>query len=124
MERLRGSGWALQTGWQDRQLGRNGGTNKQVNYFICEWKTAFRAARTGYDWPMVRAPREADLVRLRQFLKRLEADAQAARGNGDVRHEIEKLKDEIAYLEGVRSRAFLFQIGIDYGAPRAERRGI
>jgi hypothetical protein len=68
---------------------------------------------------MVRAPREADLVRLRQFLKRLEADAQAA---ADVRHEIEKLKDEIAYLEGVRSRAFLFQIGIDFGAPRAERR--
>ena len=103
---------------------RNRGTNKQVHYFICEWKTAFRAAGSGYDWLMVRAPREADLVRLRQFLKRLEADAQAARGNGDVRHEIEKLKDEIAYLEGVRSRAYLFQIGIDFGAPRAERRGI
>ena len=117
-----------QAGWRERQLGHNGGTDKQVNYFICEWKTTFRAAGSGYDRLMVRAPREADLVRLRQFLKRLEADAQGAFGNADVRHEIdseiEKLKDEIAYLEGVRSRAFLFQIGIDFGAPRADRRGI
>jgi hypothetical protein len=29
------------------------------------------------------------------------------------------LKHEIAYLEDVRSRAFLFQIEIDYGASRA-----
>lgn len=66
---------------------------------------------------MVRAPREADLARLRQFLTRLEADARYAPGGDiDVTHEIEKLKDEIAYLEGVRSRAFLFQIPIDYGA--------
>src|SRR6185312_3793727 len=71
------------------QLRRNRGTNKQVHYFICEWKTAFRAAGSGYDWLMVRAPREADLVRLRQFLKRLEADAQGAFGNADVRHEID-----------------------------------
>jgi hypothetical protein len=29
------------------------------------------------------------------------------------------LKHEIAYLEDLRSRAFLFQIEINYGAPRS-----
>ena len=68
---------------------------------------------------MVRAPREADLARLRQFLTRLEADARyAPGGDSNVGSEIEKLKDEIAYLEGVRSKAYLFQIPIDYGSPR------
>ena len=69
---------------------------------------------------MVRAPREADLARLRQFLKRLEADARyAPGGDNNVSGEIDKLKDEIAYLEGVRSKAYLFQIAIDYGSPRS-----
>jgi hypothetical protein len=69
---------------------------------------------------MVKAPTEADLVRLKQFLRKLESDAQIAVGDIDVdRHEIEMLKHEIAYLEDVRSRAFLFQIEIDYGASRS-----
>jgi hypothetical protein len=69
---------------------------------------------------MVKAPTEADLVRLKQFLRKLESDAQIAVGDINVdRHEIEMLKHEIAYLEDVRSRAFLFQIEIDYGASRS-----
>jgi len=69
---------------------------------------------------MVKAPTEADLVRLKQFLRKLESDAQIAVGDIDVdRHEIEMLKHEIAYLEDLRSRAFLFQIEIDYGASRS-----
>lgn len=68
---------------------------------------------------MIKAPTEADLARLRQFLQKLESDAQIAAGDLDFdRHEIEMLKHEIAYLEDVRSRAFLFQIEINYGAPR------
>jgi branched-subunit amino acid aminotransferase/4-amino-4-deoxychorismate lyase len=72
---------------------------------------------------MLKAPSEADLVRLRQFLQRLERDAQTSAGDLAVgTNEIEKLKSEIAYLEATRSRAFLFQIAINYGAPRSERR--
>lgn len=68
---------------------------------------------------MIKAPTEADLARLRQFLQKLESDAHIAAGDLDFdRHEIEMLKHEIAYLEDVRSRAFLFQIEINYGAPR------
>jgi hypothetical protein len=53
-------------------------------------------------------------------LRKLESDAQIAVGDIDVdRHEIEMLKHEIAYLEDLRSRAFLFQIEIDYGASRS-----
>ncbi len=71
---------------------------------------------------MVKAPTDADLVRLRQFLRRLEIDAQSAGDDADrCRHEIEMLKDEIAYLETDRSRAYLSQIGIDFGAPRLGR---
>ncbi len=77
---------------------------------------------------MVKAPTEADLTRLRMFLKRLESDAQVTLGEIDEQ-EIEKLKDEIAYLEDVLngrgddygSKAFLFRIAINYGAPRAAR---
>jgi len=69
---------------------------------------------------MIKAPSEADLVRLKQFLRKLESDAGIAVGDLDVdRHEIEMLKHEIAYLEDLRSRAFLFQIEIDYGASRS-----
>jgi hypothetical protein len=73
---------------------------------------------------MLKAPSEADLDRLRQFLQRLERDAQTEGGDLAVgERELEKLKSEIRYLETARSRAFLFQIGIDYGAsgqrPRA-----
>jgi hypothetical protein len=67
---------------------------------------------------MIKAPTEADLVRLKQFLRKLESDSQIAVGDVD-HHEIEMLKHEIAYLEDVRSRAFLFQIEIDYGASRS-----
>jgi len=49
---------------------------------------------------MVKAPTEADLNRLRQFLEKLESDARIAVGDIDVdRHEIAMLKHEIAYLE-------------------------
>jgi hypothetical protein len=68
---------------------------------------------------MIKAPTEADLARLKQFLHKLESVAQISVGDIDVdRHEIEMLKHEIAYLEDVRSRAFLFQIEINYGASR------
>jgi hypothetical protein len=83
------------------------------------WKTTFRTAAARYHQGMVKAPTEADLTRLRQFLEKLESDARIAVGDIDVdRHEIEMLKHEIAYLEDLRSRAFLFQIEINYGAPR------
>jgi hypothetical protein len=65
---------------------------------------------------MIKAPTEADLVRLKQFLRKLESDGRIAVGDDVDRHEIEMLKHEIAYLENARSRAFLFQIEIDYGA--------
>ncbi|HMA55868.1 MAG TPA: hypothetical protein VKP52_03935 [Pseudolabrys sp.] len=57
-------------------------------------------------------------------MKRLESDAQTAPGGGDIefcRHEIEMLKDEIAYLEAARSKAFLAQIAIDFGTSRQAR---
>jgi hypothetical protein len=72
---------------------------------------------------MVKTSIDKDLVCLRQFLKSLEADAQvAAVGDVDLdAHEIEILKQEIAYIEGILngdpdcgSRAFLFQIPIDW----------
>jgi hypothetical protein len=75
---------------------------------------------------MVKTSIDTDLVRLRQFLKSLEADAQIAVGDVDLGgQEIETLKREIAYIEGILNgdpccgtRAFLFQIPIDYGAAR------
>jgi hypothetical protein len=87
---------------------------------ILWWKTAFRTQVARYHRGMVKAPTEADLNRLRQFLEKLESDARTAVDHSDVdRREIEMLKDEIAYLEDVRSKAFLFQIEINYGASRA-----
>ena len=69
---------------------------------------------------MVKPQTDADLARLRQFLRALEADAEIIGA-----YEIEILKCEIARLEGVAkggpdcgSKAFLFQIAIDYGASR------
>jgi hypothetical protein len=71
---------------------------------------------------MLKAPTNADLGRLRQFLRRLETDAQGAVDDVDAcRQEIERLKDEIAYLEAARSKAFLAQIGIDFGSERTGR---
>lgn len=75
---------------------------------------------------MVKAPLNVDLMRLRQFLKTLESDAQIALADVDLGgHEIENLKREIAEIEGVlngspdhRSRAFLSRIPIDYGTHR------
>ena len=82
---------------------------------------------SGYDWGMVKSQVDADLARLRQFLRTLEADAEVAVGDVDLgAYEIEILKCEIARLEGVRndsvdygSKAFLFQIAIDYGAAQS-----
>jgi hypothetical protein len=71
---------------------------------------------------MLKAPTDADLIRLRQFLHRLESDAQRAVDDAEFsRYEIDRLKSEIAYLETARSRAFLAQIGIDFGSERARR---
>jgi hypothetical protein len=68
---------------------------------------------------MVKAPTDADLIRLRSFLQRLESDARHAAEDAELwQHQIERLKGEIAYLEAARSKAFLAQIGIDYGAGR------
>src|SRR5262245_41157601 len=75
---------------------------------------------------MIKTSIDIDLVRLRQFLTRLEADAQIAVGDVDLGgQEIESLKREIAYIEGILngdprcgSRAFLFQIPIDFGSTR------
>jgi hypothetical protein len=48
---------------------------------------------------MVKTSIDTDLVRLRQFLKSLEADAQIAVGDVDLGgQEIETLKREIAYI--------------------------
>jgi len=77
---------------------------------------------------MVKPQADADLVRLRQFLKTLEADAKIAVGDVDLgADEIETLKCEIARLEGAASgtrnygsKAFLFQIPINYGASRRQ----
>lgn len=71
---------------------------------------------------MLKAPTDADLIRLRQFLHRLESDAQRAVDDAEFsRREIDRLKSEIAYLETARSKAFLAQIGIDFGSERARR---
>lgn len=70
---------------------------------------------------MLKAPTDADLVRLRQFLRRLETDAKGTLGDADACQEIERLKDEIAYLEAARSKAYLAQIGIDFGAAGSGR---
>ena len=72
---------------------------------------------------MINAPTEADLVRLRQFLKRIENDAQGASGEIDVdRGGVAMLKNEIAYLESAGSKAFLLEIDIDYGTTQAFKR--
>ena len=72
---------------------------------------------------MLKAPTDADLIRLRQFLHRLESDAKYAVEDVEFcRREIDRLKSEIAYLEAARSRAFLAQMGIDFGATGSERR--
>jgi hypothetical protein len=72
---------------------------------------------------MVKAPTDADLIRLRQFLHRLESDAKNAVEDVEFcRREIDRLKSEIAYLEAARSKAFLAQIGIDFGTAVSERR--
>ncbi|HZP69641.1 MAG TPA: hypothetical protein VFB29_06810 [Pseudolabrys sp.] len=69
---------------------------------------------------MLKAPTDADLIRLRQFLQRLERDAQGTAEDAELcRNEIARLKDEIAYLEAARSKAYLAQIGIDFGAAPA-----
>jgi ribosomal protein L29 len=91
-----------------------------------KWKTAFRALVTEYDLDMTSAHTDSDLVRLRQFLKTLEAEAKIAVGGIDPNtREIEILKREIAYLERVqregpddRSKEILLRIAIDYGASR------
>jgi hypothetical protein len=71
---------------------------------------------------MLKAPTDADLIRLRQFLRRLEIDAQGAPEDVEFcRNEIARLKDEIAYLEAARSKAFLAQIAIDFGATTTSR---
>jgi hypothetical protein len=50
---------------------------------------------------MPKAPTDADLVRLRQFLHRLESDAKDDVGDAEIgRREIDRLKSEIA-LPGV-----------------------
>lgn len=72
---------------------------------------------------MLKAPTDADLIRLRQFLHRLESDAKDAVEDVEFcRREIDRLKSEIAYLEVARSRAFLAQMGIDFGATGSGRR--
>jgi hypothetical protein len=76
---------------------------------------------------MVKTPLNVDLMRLRKFLQALEAEAQIAVGDVDLgSQEIEELKREISEIEGVLNgspdhgtRAFLFQIPIDYGAQSA-----
>jgi hypothetical protein len=66
---------------------------------------------------MLKAPTDADLIRLRQFLQRLETDAKDAVDDAEFcRREIDRLKNEIAYLEAARSKAFLAQIAIDFGS--------
>ena len=71
---------------------------------------------------MLKAPTDTDLLRLRQFLRRLEADANEAVEDAEFcRREIDRLKREIAYLEAARSKAFLAQIGIDFGAAGSGR---
>jgi hypothetical protein len=55
---------------------------------------------------MLKAPADADLVGLRQFLHRLETDAKDAVGDAEFcGREIDRLKSKIAYLEAARSKA-------------------
>jgi len=76
---------------------------------------------------MVKTSINTDLARLRQFLRTLEADADISIGDVDLGgEEIETLKREIAYMEGILNgdpycgtRAVLFQIPIDFGATRS-----
>ena len=71
---------------------------------------------------MLKAPTDTDLLRLRQFLRRLESDANEAVEDAEFcRREIDRLKSEIAYLEAARSKAFLAQIAIDFGATGSGR---
>ena len=71
---------------------------------------------------MLKAPTDADLARLRQFLRRLETDVKEAADDAEFcRREFKRLKNEIAYLEAARSKAFLAQIGIDFGATGSAR---
>ncbi len=66
---------------------------------------------------MLKAVTESDLIRLRRFLCRLEGDALISDDDISLNiREISRLKNEISYLEAFRSRAFLLQIPIDYGA--------
>jgi len=67
-----------------------------------KWKTAFRALVAEYDRDMTSAHTDSDLVRLRQFLKTLKAEAKIAVGGIDPTREIEILKREIAHLERVQ----------------------
>ena len=90
-----------------------------------KWKTAFRALVAEYDRDMTSAHTDSDLVRLRQFLKTLKAEAKIAVGGIDPTREIEILKREIAHLERVqqegpddRSKEILLRIAIDYAASR------
>ena len=52
----------------------------------------------------------------------LKSDAKDAVEDAELcRREIDRLKSEIAYLEAARSKAFLAQIGIDFGATGSGR---
>ena len=65
---------------------------------------------------MTSAHTDSDLVRLRQFLKTLEAEAKIAVGGIDPNtREIEILKREIAYLERVQQER-------NSASPRHDRR--
>ena len=71
--------------------------------------------------PMVTARLDSDLVRLRQFLRGLETEAQISSGDIDLGgQEVATLKREIEdielYLEH-GSKSFLLRIDIDFGAP-------
>ena len=93
-----------------------------MNSFICSGKPLFAARGPVTIGRMLKAPTDTDLVRLRQFLHRLETDAKEAVDDAEsYRREINKLKNEIAYLEAARSKAFLAQIGIDFGAAGSGR---
>ena len=71
---------------------------------------------------MVTARLDSDLIRLRQFLRGLETEAEISAGEVDLgSREVATLKREIEdielYLEH-GSKSFLLRIGIDFGAPR------
>lgn len=95
--------------------------------FICEWITAFHAALLDYDKKMAPTSLNVKLMRLQQFLQALETDVRLAPDDHGVdQEEIESLKREIAEIEAALksrleygSRAFLFQIPIDYGTHRS-----